>query len=67
MRGELFGVGRTWIAVLALVVLGTVMLFFDKINADMWMNIIMFVFGGGAAKSLIVGTANALGTKKRDE
>lgn len=64
MKKELFGIGRTWIMALVLVVLATIMLYVGKIDATLWQNMILFAFGGGAAKSIFIGTTSVLKEKK---
>ena len=64
MNQELFGIGRTWLVALVLLVLSTAMLYTDKITTDIWVNIIMFAFGGGTIKSTLIGVSNTLSKKK---
>lgn len=64
MNTELFGVGRTWLVAIVLIVGATVLMFAGKIDQTIWQNMVYFAFGGGAAKSTLVGVAGALPKKK---
>lgn len=59
MKDELFGLGRTWIMALVLIVGAFVMLSMGKINSDTFQYLITVGFGGGALKSTAVGVMKA--------
>ena len=64
MNDEFMGVGRTWITVWAVMVLSTILLGLGKVPLDVWESMMLLAFGGGAAKSTMIGLGAVLGKKE---
>lgn len=60
MKDELFGIGRTWLMVMVVIVGATVMFGMGKITAQMWQDILTWMVTVGGGKSAIVGTASVI-------
>lgn len=64
MNEMFFGLGRTWLAAIVVIIGVTVLFAMGKVSADQWKGIIEWVFGLAAAKSAVVGVAGKIKAKE---
>lgn len=60
MNGELFGIGRTWLVAVLVIVGTTIMFGMNKITADVWKEMTTWALTVAGGKSALVGAVSAI-------